>query len=116
MSIICVILGLNVYVIFLYKREWLLQTRSFLTLLTFNCLLFIVGHMLINHAVGNRNLVAALKIPAPQQLLFGGLLIIYRGMFNRDPEDTWHSMDWKKMKDGTFNFIFWSSSVIPTLL
>jgi hypothetical protein len=116
MNIICIILGLNIFVTFLFKREWLLQWRPFIILLAINTALFVTAGLLQNNAVGNPNLVAALKIPAPQQLLFISLLLIYRAIFNRNPQDTWHTMDWKLMKDGIFNFIFWASSAVPVLL
>jgi hypothetical protein len=116
MNILCVVIGLNIYVIFLFKRELLLQIKPFSVLLAFNILLFITAHLLEYHHIGNPNFIAALKIPAPQQLLFFGMLNIYRKIYHKDPQDTFWSMDWKLMKDGIFNFIFWSSSVIPTLL
>jgi hypothetical protein len=71
---------------------------------------------LVHYTIGNKNMVAALKIPVLQQLLFWGLLAIYRKIFHQDPRDTYHTKDWKLMKDGIFNFIFWASSMIPVIL
>jgi hypothetical protein len=85
-------------------------------LFAFNTALFAAAHLLQYNAIGDIKFTAALKIPAPQQLLFISLLLIYRAIFHRDPQDTWHSMDWKLMKDGVFNFIFWVSGLIPIFL
>lgn len=116
MNIIYLILGLNVYLVFILKREWLLKVKPFISLLILNCLLFVIAHVLGYYKIGNPNFVAALKIPAPQQLLFYVLLIIYKAIFNADPQDTLWSMDWKMMKDGVFNFIFIVASAVPTIL
>jgi hypothetical protein len=102
--------------VFLFKREWLLQWKPFLYLFAINTALFGTAHLLGHYGIGNPNFTAALKIPALQQLLFIGLLLIYRAIFHRDPQDTWHSMDWKKINDGIFNFIFWASSTVPVII
>jgi hypothetical protein len=116
MEFIYIIVGLNVFIVFLFKRAWLLRWKPFLYLLAINSLLFAMGHLFQYYKIGDPRFIAALKIPAPQQLLFIGMLMIYRAIFNRNPEGTWHSMDWKQMKDGIFNFIFWASSTVPIIL
>lgn len=116
MNVVFILTGLNIFAIFLFKRDWLLQWKPFLYLLAINSALFIAAHSLQYYAIGNPEFISALKIPAPQQLLFIILLLIYRATFKRNPRDTWHSLDWKLMKDGIFNFIFWTSSFLPVVL
>ena len=80
-----------------------------------NTLTIINSQLLYKH-IGNPNFVSALNIPAPQQILFLALVTIYRKIFHSDPADTLWSMDWKLMKDGIFNFIFFLASMAPTIL
>jgi hypothetical protein len=116
MSLLFIILGLNIYTIFILKRDWLLQKKPYIILLLCNLILFAVGHTMLYRNIGNPNFVSALNIPAPQQILLLALLTIYRKIFHDDPADTLWSMDWKKMKDGIFNFIFFVASIVPTIL
>ncbi len=116
MNLIFIVLGLNFYAIFVLKRSWLLEIKPYTILFAFNLCLFIAAHLFQYKHLENNNFTAALKIPAPQQLLFLALLLVYRGIFKKDPADTLWSMDWKLIKDGVFNFIFFVSSLLPTIL
>ncbi|MBS1525799.1 MAG: hypothetical protein JST19_09140 [Bacteroidetes bacterium] len=114
MNVICVILGLNIYGIFIVKQEWLYRGKFFCLLFLFNFILYATAHLLEHFRIGNPKYESLLKIPFPQQALFLVLLIIHHALFRRNPEDTFWSMDWSKLKDGIFNFIFIVLSIIPT--
>ncbi len=105
MNILCPILGLNVLVIFFFKREWLFQLRPFLILLGINCMLFALSSILIARAIGDRNLVTMLKISLLYQVCIYILLLIFRTLYRRDPVDTFWTSDTKLFRDGIFNFM-----------
>jgi hypothetical protein len=114
MKVICIILGINILIIFILKREWLYQQKTFSILLLFNLGLYISARLLQHYGIGNPKFEAALKIPVLQQFLLLALLVIYRALFKQNPGDTFWSMDHRKLKDGIFNFIFIVLSAIPT--
>jgi len=117
MDFIYIILGMNTLIVFIYKRDWFLRRKPFLILLFVNFLLLILGYLLQYYSVGNHKMVVVLKMPMLSQLLFIGLVIIFRKVYNRDPVDTFWTMDVSLMKDGIFNFFFWVVAIIlPVIL
>ena len=112
-----IILGMNTLIIFTFKREWLLKKNSFLVLLFINIILFAMGYLLEAKLIENPKLVVALKMPLISQLLFICMLICFRKIYNRDPVDTFWTMDRSLMRDGIFNAIFWFIGfVLPAIL
>jgi len=110
-------LGLNTLAVFLYKREWLLKKKPFTILLAVNILLLILGYIFQYNLIGNPNMVVALKMPLLSQLIFISLVTIFRKAYNRDPVDTFWTMDISLMKDGIFNFTFWVTAILlPSIL
>jgi hypothetical protein len=116
---IFILFGMNTLIVFLFKREWLLEKNTFLLLLAANIFLFIAGYILEAKQMigGNPKLVLALKMPLLSQLLFICMVICFRKIYKRNPVDTFWTMDKKLMKDGVFNFVFWVVGVLlPTIL
>jgi hypothetical protein len=110
-------LGLNTLAVFLYKREWLLKKKPFTILLAVNILLLILGYIFQYNLIGNPNMVVALKMPLLSQLIFISLVTIFRKVYNRDPVNTFWTMDISLMKDGIFNFTFWVTAILlPSIL
>ncbi len=108
---------MNTLIVFMYKRDWLLSRKPFTILLAVNFLLLILGYLLQYYSVGNPKMVVALKMPVLSQLLFIGLVTIFRKIYNRDPVDTFWTMDVSLMKDGILNFFFWVVAIIlPAIL
>jgi hypothetical protein len=103
---IYVIVGLNVLLVFSFKRAWLLNTRPYLLLLAFNIALFIAGFLLPRYDIGDPKLVVMLKVPLIYQLVFWVMLTIFRLLFHKDPAETFWTSDRKLLKDGIFNFIY----------
>ena len=117
MNFIYIALGMTTLLVFLYKREWLLNKNSALALLGWNLVLFILGSLLFNFEVGNPKMVVALKMPLLAQVIFIVLVSIFRKIYKYDPVDTFWTMDTSLMKDGIFNFLFFSTAIIfPAIL
>ncbi len=95
-----IILGMNVFIIFMFQRPWLFNKKYFEYILAINTLLFVLGFVI------HLKYAAALKIPLLHQLSFLLLTAIFRKIYHRNPKDTYHSMDWKLLPDGIFNLIF----------
>lgn len=116
-NFVFIILGTNTLLVFLYKREWLLEKKSYLILLIANLILFGMGYLLQAKLIGNPKLVVALKMPLLSQLLFSFMVICFRKIYKRTPVDTFWTMDMTLMKDGVFNFVFWFLAIIlPAIL
>jgi hypothetical protein len=116
-NFVFVLLGINTQIVFLYKREWLLEKIPFLILLVVNIVLLAAGYLLEAKLIGNPKLVIALKMSLFSQLIFISMVFIFRKIYSRDPVDTFWTMDLKLMKDGIFNFVFWlAAGIIPAII
>ena len=93
--------------IFLFKRDWLLNKKKSKIILGFNIILFILGYLLQYKSIGNSKFVVAIKISLLSQLIFIGMVYLFRKIYTRDPVDTFWTMDQTLMKDGVFNFLYW---------
>lgn len=117
MSFIYIVIGMNTLVVFMYKRDWLLSRKPFMILFAINVLLLACGYLLQYYSIGNPKMVVALKMPVLSQLLFLGLVAVFRKVYSRDPIDTFWTMDVGLMKDGIFNLFFWVVAIIlPAIL
>lgn len=116
-NFIFVLLGINTLIIFLFKRELLLEKKPFLILLSANLILFLLGYILEAYLIGNPKLVIALKMPLLSQSIFILMLVCFRKIYKRNPVDTFWTMDKSLMRDGVFNFAFGVIGLIlPTIL
>lgn len=106
MDFIFVLIGISIHGVFLYKRELLFQKRTFLVLLGIGALCFMLTYVL-PESVGRRNMVLMMRFPLLTLIIFFIMKSIYFKMYETDAKDTFWSMDWKLMKDGVFNFLFW---------
>lgn len=117
MDFIFILLGINTLIIFLYKREWLLQKQPFIIVMACNLTLFMLGYVLQHYSIVISKFVVALKMPLLSQLLFLSLAFLFRKIYDRDVVDTFWVSDLRLMKDGVFNFIFWVTGImLPAVL
>ena len=112
MDFVFILLGINTLFVFLFKREWLLQKHSFFIMLICNFILCIFCYVLQYHSIGNPKLVVALKMPVISQVLFVIFVFVFRKLYDRNPVDTFWTMDSTLMKDGIFNFVFWFLAIM----
>jgi hypothetical protein len=106
LNIFIVFLGLNVFIIFVVKREWLFNKKPFGLLLSFNLFLLLAGFYFPAHSIGDPRFTPLLRVPFIYQILLLPLAWIYRKLYHKDPVDTLWSMDIRLMRDGIFNFIY----------
>lgn len=107
MDFALVLIGINIHLIFLFKREWLFDKKIFRGILLANVVLFILSYMLQLSDIGNPKFTLVLKVPLLSQLIFWTMRGLYFKIFNANPQDSFWTMDIKLMKDGIFNFLFW---------
>jgi hypothetical protein len=105
MDFIYIALGLNVLLILLVKREWLLERTPFTILLFGNAGLFLLGYLLPHLSIVYSIMVVFLKVPVLSQLLFMFLVKVFRKI-KHTPVDTFWTMDRPLMKDGLFLLSF----------
>lgn len=116
-NFIFILLGMNTLIIFLFKREWLLNKKTLISLFLINLLLFVLGYIFQYSLIGNPKFVVSLKMPLISQLIFVFMNYIFYKIYNRNPVDTFWTMDRKLMKDGIFNFMFWVlAGVLPAII
>ena len=113
MAFVFAVLGLFVQFIFLFKREWLFDRKTFNLILIVSAALFLLSYVLMLNNIGKPNLVRILTVPLMASMVFYAVKYIFFKIYKRNPEDTFWSMDISQMRDGIFNFIFW---VLSTLL
>ena len=107
MDFIFIILGMSTMLLFLFKRDWLMNKNASILLLVWNIFLFCGGYSLQFYRIGNPEIVIALKISLLCQIIFFVLVFSFRKLYGKNPEDTFWTMDISLLKDGIFNFLFW---------
>lgn len=117
MDFILVLIALYVHGIFIFNREWLYDKKKFITIGAISLLLFLVSHLLSSLDIGNPKFIPSLRIPLLALAVFFIMKSIFFHFYDRNPEDTFWSMDMSLMKDGIFNFLFWFFGImIPMFL
>ena len=111
MDFLYITLGLNILLIFLVKREWLLDRQPFTILLWCNTGLFLLGYLLPYFSIVYSIMVVMLKVPILSQLLFMLLVKVFRKS-NKIHVDTFWTMDSQLLKDVKFNLAFWLIAII----
>jgi hypothetical protein len=101
-----IFLSLSTLIIFTYKRGWLLHLRTAIRVAIWNGILFMFGLGFLYFSFGDQDLVVLLGVPIFSQLIFSIMVTVFRKIYDRDPVDTFWTMDIKLMRDGVFNFIF----------
>ena len=107
MNLLLGLIGLFVHYIFLQKRELLYQKQSFLLILLVAIILFSLAFALIAADIGNPKTIKLLTVPLTALIIFYLMKYAFFKLYDRNPEDTFWSMDVKQMPDGIFNFLFW---------
>lgn len=103
-----VMAGLNTVIIFMFKIEWLLNTKSLVVLACINTILFGIGFY-YNKKI---NTIDALKMPIVSLLIFCVLNWAFMKLYNRHPENTFWSFTKKPIEDVLFSIIFWILGIV----
>jgi len=106
MTAILTIIAISVHAIFVFKREILLDKKKFIALVAVSLVLVGLCYLAKGFEIKIRN-VEMLTIPFFALIVFLLMSTVYRMIFNKDAEDSFHSMDIRLMKDGIFNALFW---------
>ena len=106
MTLVLVIIAMSVHAIFLFRREMLLDKKTFKILVATS--LVLVGLFYLTKGLEKeiRN-IQMLTVPFFALMVFLIMKTIYRMIFKEDAQDSFHSMDIGLMKDGIFNLLFW---------
>lgn len=116
MNIIFVLLATCILFVFMFKRNFLYETKPFIIILSVSFILFLIYVLLKSNGIEYKN-YQAFAIPLMQLIIFFMLSKIYKYIFGKNPEDTFWTMDKKLMKDGIFNFLFWVLAIsIPVIV
>ena len=117
MKFVFVFLGMTSLIVFLYKREWLLNKKKAFLLLGWNSLLFISSFLFSYLELGDPKYVVAMKMSLIAQLMFLLMAFLFKKLIGRTPKDTFWGSDASLMADGIFNFIFWVAAIVlPAIL
>lgn len=116
MAFVFAVLGLFVQFIFLFKREWLFEKRSFTIIYVVSIISFVLSYILMLANIGDPNLVKMLTVPFLAATMFYITKRIFFKLYGRNLEDTFWSMDSSLMSDGVFNAVFWFSGTVLAIL
>ena len=110
-------LALSIHMIFLFKRELLTDKRVAKWIWIGALGLFIAGYTLSPEYKHIIRTLPVLMMPIMTLSLYEVLLILYKAIFGKVPQDTFYTMDIRKLRSGLFNFIFWVvGSLVPAML
>jgi hypothetical protein len=116
MAFVFALIGLFVQIIFMFKREWLFEKKSFTVIFIVSVVLFVLSYILMLNHIGDPKVVRMLTIPLLAAIIFYIVKQIFFKLYDRNLEDTFWSMDWGQMSDGVFNAVFWFSSTVLSVL
>lgn len=117
MNFIIILVSLFVHIIFIYRRQWLFDKQPFNFITLTSLLLFGISYVLSRLDIGSPKFIPALRIPLLTVGVFYIMKIIFFQVYQRNPKDTFWSMDLALMRDGIFNFMFWLFGImIPAFL
>ena len=115
MDYVYVFVGMFVSVIALFKRDLLVQKRSFKIVLALAIVLFVVA-LLLHRVDSTPSLSGALLTPLLSLLLFRLCRSAFLRLYNREPRDTWFNWTKGMGADRTFNIVYFGSSIWLELL
>lgn len=109
-------LGLLTQLIFLYRRAWFDDPPRLRVLAAVEVALF-AGAFACEHAgfSAETDFFLILKLPLLSLGLFKAMQWGFIRLFGYPPRDSFHSMDWRLLKDGLFNGLFWILSLLVPL-
>lgn len=117
MNFIIIVVSLFVHIIFIFKRQWLFNKRTLITITLTSLLFFGVSYALSKLNIGNPKFIPALRIPFLALAIFFIMERIFFQAYKRKPEDSFWSIDSTLLRDGIFNFLFWFFGImIPAFL
>jgi hypothetical protein len=98
-----IIIALNVGFVFMFKIDWLQNSKSYVILMILNLVLFFLSYYFEYHSFEFK----ALKIPLISQLIFLILNTIFSVLLNRKPVNTFWHFSKMKIEDVIFSLLFW---------
>ena len=107
MDLIIYFFGLSTMWIFMYKIQWLLETKPFIINLSYDLMLFVISVLLLNNEIANPKMVVVLKMPLLSSLIFFILNQIFKRIYKRNPKNTAWSFNNQPTQDVVFSLLFW---------
>ena len=101
--IILIFFGLSIFLVFLFKREFLVDKRFSVYFIIYCLVLGLLGLFLQNNNVKGGDI---LVLPLFQFIIYRFFYKIFVSIYKREPKDTFWSMDLSLMIDGIFNFLY----------
>ena len=115
--VLFVVLGLLMQVVFMYKRAWFDDPLRLRALAIAGALLFAVALVLEHAGFDSHNdFFRVLKLPLLSLGIFKAMQWAFVRLFGYRPRDSFWSMDWRLLKDGLFNGLFWVLGLISPLV
>ncbi|MGE0635169.1 MAG: hypothetical protein AB7P01_01915 [Bacteroidia bacterium] len=112
MDFLLVIPSLNIQLIFLFKREWLLKNRTLIFLLIINILLFVIAVFFEEKEIIVSKMIPLLKMPFVSISIWIIYLFLFRFFLQRDPKDTFSRSHMPMTIDGVCNVLFFYFSML----
>jgi uncharacterized membrane protein YfcA len=107
MDILLVAISMSIHAAFIWRRKLLFEKKSFVILLALSTLFFFLSYVLLQANAGNPKMVVLIRVPLLALIVFVVMKSVYFKIYDKNPVDTFWTMDIKLMKDGIFNFLFW---------
>lgn len=108
MDFILILIGLSIMWLFMYKIEWLFGFGvSFWVVLMYSIVLFGLSFLLLEINYSNSKIFVFLRMPIISFAIFKMLLIIFKLIYKRNPENTAWVFKKKPIQDVLFSILFW---------
>jgi hypothetical protein len=115
LTVLFVVIGLNVQIIFMLYEHILLSNKRFIFLLAFEILLLFICFLIQYYFPAIHKPVSILKLPIISILIYWLMVEAFKGLYNRNPQNTFWSFTRKPIQDVIFSLVFWFASLIPVI-
>lgn len=102
-----ILIGLSTVWLFMYKIEWLIDSKTFLINIGYSVVLFIASYLLLEYGVGNPKTIVALRMPLISSIVFLALFQLFKLIFKRNPRNTFFVFKREAIEDVVFSILFW---------
>ncbi len=111
-SLIFVLFGLSITVLFMEKMEWLMDKKMYPWIILYCTILYLASFLFLHTTIVIPAVAKVLRIPIFSFIIFVIFHSIFKILFKRDPENTYWAFTSKPIQDVIFCMLFWILGVL----
>lgn len=107
MGYIFIFFSMSTVLLFMYKIDWLFDSKRFWINIVYDIALYITALVMLYNKIADPRLVINLKVPLISSIIFRVLYLGFKKIYKRNPENTFWVFTKKPIEDVIFSGLFW---------